>query len=100
MNLIDTFFNAKVFWDTLPLLLEGLWTTILLGVVSIIAGLLTGLAMALARLYGPPFVRTLARTYIDKVRRQLNQPSQLSHERPAGHTPSATAARDYTAAAR
>ena len=68
MNLIDTFFNAKVFWDTLPLLLEGLWITILLGVVSIIAGLLTGLAMALARLYGPPFVRTLARTYIDVLR--------------------------------
>ena len=68
MNLIDTFFNWKVFWDTLPQLLEGLWTTILLGVVSIIAGLFTGLAMALARLYGPPLLRTLARTYIDVLR--------------------------------
>jgi len=68
MDLIDTFFNWKVFWSTLPQLLEGLWTTILLGVVSIIAGLLSGLAMALARLYGPRYLRTLARTYIDVLR--------------------------------
>ena len=68
MNLVDTFFNWKVFWDTLPQLLEGLWTTILLGVVSIVAGLVTGLAMALARLFGPPFLRTMARMYVDVLR--------------------------------
>jgi polar amino acid transport system permease protein len=68
MNLIDTFFNWTVFRDTFPLLLEGLWTTILLGVVSIVAGLVSGLLMALARLYGPVFVRVVARVYIDVFR--------------------------------
>lgn len=68
MDLIDTFFNWKVFWSTLPQLLEGLWTTVLLGMVSIVAGLLTGLLMALSRLYGPRPLRMLARTYIDVLR--------------------------------
>ncbi len=68
MNLIDTFFNWHVFRDTFPLLLEGLWTTILLGVVSIVAGLVSGLLMALARLYGPALIRGLARIYIDVFR--------------------------------
>jgi polar amino acid transport system permease protein len=68
MSLIDTFFNWKVFWDALPQLLEGLWTTILLGVVSNIAGLVSGLAMALARIYGVAPVRAAARIYIDVMR--------------------------------
>lgn len=68
MNLIDTFFNWNVFRDTFPLLLEGLWTTILLGVVSIVAGLVSGLLMALARLYGPTLIRGVARIYIDVFR--------------------------------
>jgi polar amino acid transport system permease protein len=68
MNLVDTFFNWKVFWDALPQLLEGLWTTILLGVVSNIAGLVSGLAMALARIYGVAPVRAAARIYIDVMR--------------------------------
>lgn len=68
MNLVDTFFNWKVFWDALPQLLEGLWITILLGVVSNLAGLTTGLAMALARIYGAAPVRAVARIYIDVMR--------------------------------
>ncbi len=68
MNLIDTFFNWKVFWEALPQLLEGLWTTILLGVVSNIAGLVSGLAMALARIYGVAPMRAAARIYIDVMR--------------------------------
>lgn len=68
MNLIDTFFNWKVLWDALPLLLEGLWITILLGLVSNIAGLVSGLAMALARIYGVAPVRATARIYIDVMR--------------------------------
>ena len=47
MRLIDTFFNFRVFAETLPLLLRGLWVTIELGVVSIILGLLLGLFLAL-----------------------------------------------------
>jgi polar amino acid transport system permease protein len=68
MNLIDTFFNWKVFWASLPLLLEGLWITILLGLVSIVAGLATGLTLALVRLYGVLPLRAAARVYIDVFR--------------------------------
>ncbi len=68
MNLIDTFFNWAVFRDSLPALLLGLWITILLGVVSILAGLVSGLLMALLRLYAPAPVRALARIYIDVFR--------------------------------
>ena len=68
MNLIETFFNWSVFKNALPLLLEGLWITIALGVVSIVAGLVTGLLMALVRLYGPPAVQAVARVYIDVFR--------------------------------
>jgi polar amino acid transport system permease protein len=68
MNLIDTFFNWAVFRDSLPALLQGLWITILLGLVSIVAGLASGLLMALSRLYGPAPVRALARIYIDVFR--------------------------------
>ena len=68
MNLIETFFNWSVFISALPLLLEGLWITIALGAVSIVAGLVTGLLMALARLYGAPAVQVLARIYIDVFR--------------------------------
>jgi polar amino acid transport system permease protein len=68
MNLIDTFFNWAVFRDSLPALLQGLWITVLLGLVSIVAGLASGLLMALLRLYGPAPVRALARIYIDVFR--------------------------------
>ncbi len=68
MNLTDTFFNWSVFKGALPLLLDGLWVTILLGAVSIVAGLISGLLMALLRLYGGTFVRSLARIYIDVFR--------------------------------
>ena len=68
MNLIDTFFNWAVFRDSLPTLLQGLWITILLGVVSIVAGLVSGLLMSLLRLYAPAPVRALARIYIDVFR--------------------------------
>ena len=68
MSLIETFFNWSVFVEALPALLEGLWITILLGAVSIVAGMVSGLLMALARLYGPAPLRTAARIYIDVLR--------------------------------
>lgn len=45
MEIIDTFFNTEVLLRTYPLLLKGLWITIKLGVVSIIAGLAWALAL-------------------------------------------------------
>lgn len=68
MDLIATFFNWPVFRDALPQLLEGLGVTVMLGVVSILAGLVSGLFMALLRLYGPAPLRVLARIYIDVFR--------------------------------
>lgn len=68
MDLLDTFFNWPVFRDALPLLLQGLWTTILLGAVSILLGFVGGLLLALLRLYGAAWLRTTARIYIDVFR--------------------------------
>lgn len=68
MDLIDTFFNWTVFKSTLPLLLEGLWVTILLGLVSILAGFLSGLCLALVRVYGAPILQAMTRIYIDVFR--------------------------------
>jgi polar amino acid transport system permease protein len=68
MDLIETFFNGSVLWGALPLLLEGLGTTVLLGAVSIVLGLISGLLLALMRLYGPVPLQTLARGYIDIFR--------------------------------
>jgi polar amino acid transport system permease protein len=68
MDLITTFFNWPVFRDALPLLLEGLGITVLLGAVSIVAGFVSGLLMALLRLYGFAVLRVLARGYIDVFR--------------------------------
>lgn len=68
MDLTDTFFNWPVFKGAFPLLLEGLGVTVMLGLVSIVAGLVSGLLMALLRLYGPAPLRMLARVYIDVFR--------------------------------
>ncbi len=68
MDLTDTFFNWPVFKGAFPLLLEGLGVTVMLGLVSIVAGLVSGLLMALLRLYGPLPLRMVARVYIDVFR--------------------------------
>ncbi|MBA4213524.1 MAG: amino acid ABC transporter permease [Polaromonas sp.] len=68
MDLTDTFFNWPVFKGAFPLLLEGLGVTVLLGLVSIVAGLVSGLLMSLLRLYGPAPLRMVARVYIDVFR--------------------------------
>jgi polar amino acid transport system permease protein len=68
LDLIDTFFNWAVFRDALPLLLDGLKVTVLLGAVSIVAGSVSGLALALVRSFAHPALRALARLYIDVFR--------------------------------
>ena len=68
MDLIDTFFNADVLVRAMPLLITGLVTTIQLGVTSIAAGSVIGLALALSRLYGPKALRLLAVVVIDVFR--------------------------------
>ena len=68
MDLVDTFFNGRVLLSALPLLLEGLWTTVLLGAVSIVLGMASGMPLALLRIYAPTPWRQLARLYIDVFR--------------------------------
>jgi polar amino acid transport system permease protein len=68
VDIFETFLNWRVFVQTLPLLLTGLFTTILLGAVSISLGLAGGLGLALVRLYGHLVLRRLAIAYIDVFR--------------------------------
>lgn len=68
MGFVDTFLNWEVFLRALPLLLKGLKVTAQLGAVSILAGLVLGLAVALIRLYALAPLRLIARLYIDVFR--------------------------------
>lgn len=68
MNVFDTFLNGKVFIETLPLILRGLSTTLLLGGTSIAVGMSLGLALSLVRLYAGRAGRVLAIAYIDVFR--------------------------------
>jgi polar amino acid transport system permease protein len=68
VDLIETFFNLRVLRETLPLLLEGLGITVLLGVVSIAMGTTSGLLLALLRVFGAKPLQALARIYIDVLR--------------------------------
>ncbi len=68
MNFIDTFFNWDVLASSLPLLLSGLKVTLLLGLVSVVAGLVLGLMIALVRLYATRPIRLIAIVYIDLFR--------------------------------
>jgi polar amino acid transport system permease protein len=68
MSIFETFLNGRVFLETLPLILSGLMTTLLLGATCIVLGFLGGLALAMLRLYGPRPIRFLAIVYIDVFR--------------------------------
>jgi polar amino acid transport system permease protein len=68
MSVLETFFNWNVLVSTMPLLLRGLVTTIILGVCSIVVGTSVGLAVCLVRLYAPKPLRILAMIYIDVFR--------------------------------
>ena len=68
MSIFDTFLNWKVFVETLPLLLMGLWVTVGLGVAAVVLGALGGLLLALLRLYAPGPLRWSAVAYINVFR--------------------------------
>jgi len=68
VSFVETFFNWDVLVRSLPLLATGLAVTAKLGLVSIAAGLLLGLFVALVRLYGFLPLRYLVRIYIDIFR--------------------------------
>jgi polar amino acid transport system permease protein len=67
----DRFFNAEVFWSTLPELLRSLWKNIQLFVLAEILILVLALILAVMRsLEGPAFfpIRLIAVAYIDLFR--------------------------------
>ena len=68
MNFVETFFNWDVLVVSFPLLLSGLKITLMLGIVSVVAGLGLGLVIALIRLYAVRPARVVARIYIDLFR--------------------------------
>lgn len=68
MDLINTFFNPEVFAQSLPILLRGLGTTLLLGATAAVLGTLFGIGLCLLRLYAPKPLRLAAVVYIDLFR--------------------------------
>jgi polar amino acid transport system permease protein len=68
MNVFETFLNWRVFVETLPLILRGLSTTLLLGGLSILLSLAAGLLIAIVRLYAAKPLRIAAVAYIDVFR--------------------------------
>ena len=68
MTLIQTFFNSEVMLTSLPALLRGLINTLLLGIMSIVAGSVMGLGLSLVRLYAAKVFRVLAIIFIDLFR--------------------------------
>lgn len=68
MEIFDTFFNIPVLIRTFPLLMSGLWVTLQIGVVSIIAGLILGLILSLIRLYAAKWLQVIAKSYINLMR--------------------------------
>jgi polar amino acid transport system permease protein len=67
-NLTTTFFNWQVLREAWPMLLVGLGVTVTLGAVSIVAGLISGMGLALLRLYAVGPLKAMARLYIDVFR--------------------------------
>lgn len=68
MELIETFFNWEILVRSFPILLRGLWNTLLLGCASIIFGSIAGLLLCFARLYGARPLKLAAIFYVDVFR--------------------------------
>jgi polar amino acid transport system permease protein len=68
VGFVETFLNWDVLTRSIPLLWSGLKITLLLGTVSILAGLVLGLIISLTRLYGIAPARLAAKIYIDVFR--------------------------------
>ena len=56
------------FWRSIPVFLNGLWVTLELTAVGLIVGFGLGLAAALGRVYGSPWVRRICIAYIEIFR--------------------------------
>jgi polar amino acid transport system permease protein len=68
VRFVDVFLNAEILWRALPMLLRGLWNTVLLGTSTVVLGTILGVLVCLVRLYAWAPLRALAVLYIDVVR--------------------------------
>ena len=68
MNFTETFLNLDVMARVLPMLLRGVWNTAALAACTIVLGGAAGVAICLARLYGPRPLRWLAVAHVDLFR--------------------------------
>lgn len=68
MRFVDVFLNLDILAQALPMLLRGLWNTVLLGVSTVVLGTILGVLVCLVRLYAWAPLRALAVFYIDIVR--------------------------------
>ncbi|MDG1707727.1 MAG: ABC transporter substrate-binding protein/permease [Emcibacteraceae bacterium] len=64
----ETFLNKDVFLQTYPMLIDGLFITIQLGLLAIVSGLILGLFLSLVRLYAHKALQIIAKAYIDIFR--------------------------------
>ena len=60
--------HFDVVWENLPIMLSGIWLTILLSILSMIAGAILGMVIALARLSPLVWLRGLAYCYTELFR--------------------------------
>lgn len=56
--------NLSLMMESVPALLQGLWVTLELVIVALLIGFCVALPTALARLYGNPFLRSMAVGYV------------------------------------
>ncbi|MCC3861747.1 ABC transporter substrate-binding protein/permease [Emcibacteraceae bacterium Y4] len=67
-DFVSTFLNQDVFLQAWPMLIDGLITTIQLGALSIVAGLVIGLFLSLIRLYAHNALKLIVKIYINVFR--------------------------------
>jgi polar amino acid transport system permease protein len=68
LRFVDVFLNFEILAQALPMLLRGLWNTVLLGVSTVVLGTALGVLVCLVRLYAWAPLRLLAVFYIDILR--------------------------------
>lgn len=68
MGFIETFLNVDVMLRVLPMLARGIGNTLALAITTIVCGGIFGVAVCIARLYGPKPLRWLAIAYVDVFR--------------------------------
>lgn len=61
-------FNWSALNRAWPYLLDGMLTTAMLTLVSMVLGILLGMCLALARMFGPAWLSRMARWYVDTFR--------------------------------